>query len=465
MRCRLIFVCLLLLSFLIPSVVSHAAPPEREYETRVLHDHNDDSVVVLQGKHGFDAIALDVREGGNPELGDYLVLRLSLNGGCKPTEPPVPDPSDPTDTPVFDPVAAQEPCGVLSETVQFIAGGQQYEVEFITADGGLNWTGNAAEYVGPESLNDGNRFAIEGWIPFAHLGLEPGAELTDWFVVGRWGEETTDNMPAGADNQRSVADPLEAAFDIGSYALRTPDYFVDVTADAVQLSLDSAALRATVTLEITNVLETPQTIQLALPNPTGVIMESLSPDLDLAAGASGIMKVRVTAVSDHDLSDDIIFYALTNLGGSNIITISVKFEALATPSSIVSPEIPPGETFSFRFITPGQFHYHQHHMDEVTGRIDIIEYDSDLPQFVSHDVVWELNDAGQFAFIPADLTINAGDTVVWHNNGNSDIQIMGTTGDEDHSAHVHPEDEGIPAPSLVFLAFGIVAIALFLRRK
>ena len=64
MRTKLLFASLLLLlsTLAIPGTMAHAAAAPPTHETRLLHDHNDDSFVVLAGKHGFDAIALDARE-------------------------------------------------------------------------------------------------------------------------------------------------------------------------------------------------------------------------------------------------------------------------------------------------------------------------------------------------------------------------------------------------------------------
>ncbi|HUR25021.1 MAG TPA: hypothetical protein VM327_03280 [Candidatus Thermoplasmatota archaeon] len=200
----------LLVAVLSPSAAGHEAPPPRAFETRILHDHNDDSVIVLAGKHGFDAIALDVREARLSTGEDALVLRLLLNGGCNANAP-----SD---------------CPTLREVVRFKGPSGPQQVAFETADGGVTWMGNAASYVGPEPLNDGTRFAVEAWVPYSSFGGAEGAALEDWFVEGYGGGQSADDMPAGA--VPGLPDPLGAAFDIGAYALGSRKY-VSLAAEAV----------------------------------------------------------------------------------------------------------------------------------------------------------------------------------------------------------------------------------------
>ncbi len=197
-------VCLLLAA---PLAAAHAAPAPRDFETRLLHDFNDDSGVVLAGKHGFDTIALDVREGRSPVGQPVLILRLLLNGGCDANLP--------------------SECPTLSEVVQFTTNGSQHELTFETADGGATWTGDALHYVGPMGINDGDRFAIEGWFSMSSIGLTTGSVLTDWFVAGFSGDASADNMPEGI--APGIPDVAGGSSQLESYTVGSPDIYADLT--------------------------------------------------------------------------------------------------------------------------------------------------------------------------------------------------------------------------------------------
>lgn len=262
----------LLLLALAPLAAAHAAPPARAFETRILHDHNDDSAIVLAGKHGFDAIALDVREAWLPGQGNALVLRLLLNGGCN------------ADLPTA--------CPALREVVSFEAPGGAAEVTFETSDGGATWSGSAATYVGPESLNDGTRFAIEGWVPFASFGGSPGATLESWFVHGYAGEEPADDMPAGA--VPGLPDPLGAAFDAGSYVLGAPDGYMRAEPPTAPAN---GTPGATVDLpfRLANLVALPQDATFAVNGTAVVLSGGTSVDaLALAPNFTADLVLRVT---------------------------------------------------------------------------------------------------------------------------------------------------------------------------
>lgn len=245
----------LLLALLAPPAAAHAAPPPRAFETRVLHDHNDDSLVVLAGKHGFDAIALDVREAALPTGEDVLVLRLLLNGGCNAELP--------------------TPCPTLRHLVRFDGPAGPAEVTLETADGGATWTGSAARFAGPEPLNDGTRFAIEAWVPLASFGGAAGDALGSWFVEGFAGEDPGDDMPAGA--VPGAPDPLGAAFDIGSYTLGRREY--------VRLEAGGPGANATATGPAGATVEVPLTVANLAPLEQAAAFNVSGPATLLADGA------------------------------------------------------------------------------------------------------------------------------------------------------------------------------------
>ncbi|MHB1260119.1 MAG: hypothetical protein ACYC2H_00240 [Thermoplasmatota archaeon] len=292
-----------LLVALAPLVSGHAAPPPRPFETRLLHDHNDDSAIVLAGKHGFDSIALDVREARLPSGEDALVLRLILNGGCNeqvPTE-----------------------CPALREVVRFEAPDGPHEVSFETSDGGVTWTGNAAKYVGPEALNDGTRFAIEAWAPYASFAGSTGTTLTGWFVEGYAGEATADDMPAGA--VAGLPDPFGAAYDAGTYTLADREY---LRLEAATTNLTGPANATTdVTLRLANLVGLEQNASIAIDGPAVIVSpEASTGTLALAPNFTAELVLRVT---------------LTNGPSTVNVTVATPLGGFARLALDATGEVPP----------------------------------------------------------------------------------------------------------------------------
>ena len=433
---------LTLLLAALPLASGHAAPAPAAYETRLLHDHNDDSI-FLTGEHGFDTIALDAREAHLADGTPALVLKLILNRGCDDTSP--------------------DPCGDLSLDVQFNAGGAARSVLFTTADGGATWTGDAVRYSDPIDLNDGTRFAVEGWIPMDAYGLAPGVEATDWFVAA-------DNMPEGA--VPGYPDPLMEAFDIGTYAVKAPDFYLNMTlsdVDAIEAGQSAAPVVA-----VENLLNVPQRVTIRV---DGVNASSI----DLAGLASG----NVTLDLAPEESRNYTLTAASSLGGYERSVLPVKVHKPMHGGSdgghgdeghgdedhgdghgghgaalIVSHDVLEGDEYRLVLNETGSFNYHNHHDKKVVGVVHVHEADGS-PE--THTIRYD------GAFDPAELDAKVGDTVVWINDVPETLQVMGAFGEHEHD-HDHGTDtdgtvdEEAPAIGLVALGLGLVALAVVARR-
>lgn len=458
-----------LTALLVPLADAHAAPDPREFEVRLLHDYSDDFPLGTTGGPGFDAIALDARE-AYLDGEAALVLRLILNGGCPDGSPDCPE---------------------LTHTIQFTANGTAHEYDVTSSDGGATFTGDAARYDGPRGINDGNRFAVDVWIPFAELGVSAGSVLSDWFVVGDIGGVPGDDMPEGLVPMQPEAEPV--AFDIGEYAVRAPDYYLSLDAAVTSLELKPDATES-VSLSISNLVDLEQEVTFNVSTDEGltatllddggteVTTQALAPrfngslalDVQAAEGADGFVTVQ----------------AATGLGALETFRLPVKAHAETVDESFLqSPDILSGESWSHTFQTAGVFSYHNHHSPAIQGTITIqgahdgmdddsmsMEDDGMAMEAETHTVVFDGS-----VFEPAEMTISVGDTVVFQNDGEGMLMIMGGVSDDgsvDHD-HMNHGDDGhddhsgdhsddtalIPSLSALLVLMAAIGLAFLVRRR
>ncbi len=421
----------LLLTSLVPLADAHAAPAARSFETRIMHDHNDDSgFLTAQNKHGFDAIALDVREGYDLSTGPVMIFRLMLNGGCN-----------------TSPLAGE--CPELSHVVKFKADGEEQSVRFATADGGATWSGDAARFEGPLDLNDGTRFAVEAWVPMASIGV--GSVLTDWFVEGYAGTATADNMPEGA--VPGYDDPLDAAFVVESYTVKAPDFYLAAEAGPANVTGKAGeALRWT--FNVTNLLADTQTVSFTTVGlPAAIERGSVLASDEMAPNVTRSYEVVLTPAS----SGSVTVIMTTDLGGATAVAFSVKLPVPNTGLTFQSGDVAAGGNFSHTFGKTGTVDYHDHGTG-ATGKI-VIGAAGATPK--THTIVFD-----GAAFAPAELNISVGDTVIWQNDGDA-MKIMGAPG-HDHGDHDHGDehdDKESPGAPLLLVALGLLGAVFVARRK
>jgi hypothetical protein len=189
--------------------VAHEAPDPRDYETRLLHDWNDDCGGDGGGATGacrgsLDLIALDLQERHDAALGHLAVFRFILDEGA---------------------------AGAQRVTLALDAGGAR-TFELRTSDG-RSFTGTGFDRVGGAvPLGDGTRFAVEAVVKASSLG-GTGATLSGFRLEAHSGAGRGDLMPGGCQN--TVGDCIDAGrsdsqYVRPSYALRGPGYYVSVAA-------------------------------------------------------------------------------------------------------------------------------------------------------------------------------------------------------------------------------------------
>lgn len=147
--------------------------------------------------------------------------------------------------------------------------------------------------------------------------------------------------------------------------------------------------------------------------------------------------------------------------------------SVAAEGDYESPSLGPGETFSHTFDKAGSSYYHCHPHPMMQGDITVESSEGSAPQ--THVVKIVENGATQstWGFEPAELTIRAGDTIEWVNEGKADHLVMGwvrTSGEAagsddghdhgDHGQDAHESPAGLLLPILGMLVF----VALWRRR-
>lgn len=346
---------------LLPLAGAHAPPPAKEYEMRILADYNDD---WFGTQHGHNLVSLDLREAYNATLGDnVLIFRLMISGGYageNPVANPLPKPA------------------ALRDVITFKADGQDKGLEFVTADN-VAFTGTFDAVYGPEPVlvdgaQDGTRVFVTGIARFSSLGIQAGSKLTGWFVNGFADTTAADNMPEGLAPGAPEPPGTDGQvwFDIGEYTVRAPDYYVSLTASALELTLGAAipdeagnetghdeeevpkeghdadageghdenatadagageALNETATIRITvtNLLaDTPQTIRVAA-TAVGLTLDlgnGSARTIDLAGGAS--QDIELTITTTHESGDiPVHIMATSGLDGTAMTLLNVTVKA------------------------------------------------------------------------------------------------------------------------------------------
>lgn len=97
--------------------------------------------------------------------------------------------------------------------------------------------------------------------------------------------------------------------------------------------------------------------------------------------------------------------------------------------------IAPGSTYSFTFEAAGDVSYHCHPHPWMRGNVTIEEAHGHGAPQTHHVEVVDGASPADYRFVPENLTIHAGDTVVWHNNGTMQHHVM-------DDALMHEHDDG-----------------------
>ena len=224
---------------------AHGAPNPRSMDTRILHDYNDDCGGHdlgdnCRGTH--DLIALDLREAYDDELGDVVVFRLILDQGTA--------------------------GATLRDVVSIKAGSATKSYEFRTSDD-ASFTGTFERVSGPHDLGDGTRFAVEGTVRLATLGVASGDRLSEFSVRAYRGATEGDLMPGtyrtalGTDGPEPASEQGDPTFfRAPSYRLKGPVQYASMQADRSSVQVPSGG-EVLVSLDVRNLLnDQAQTVRL-----------------------------------------------------------------------------------------------------------------------------------------------------------------------------------------------------------
>ena len=290
---------------LLPAASAHEAPSPRDYETRLLHDWNDDcggdgGAATGACRGSLDLIALDVQERHDPVLGHAVAFRFLMDKGA----------------------------GGSQRVTLTMDGGRSFELA--TSDGAA-FTGTGFDRVGAAaSLGDGTRFAVEAVARASSLGGS-GATLSGLKVEAAGGSGVGDFMPGGCNSA------IGACIDAGqsasqyirpAYPLRGAGYYVTLTGPA------AAEAGGITELGIRNDLRrSAQSVTLTATD--GAMFH------DAAGQEKAAIKVELAGAQSataHLLakggSGTVTVTAVTDLGGRSTLTLPVT--ATATSSSTSS---------------------------------------------------------------------------------------------------------------------------------
>lgn len=317
--------CALVLGvFLLPVVSAHSSPDPRTFETRLLADCVDDRGHGIST--GYDIHSLDIWEfwDGTQEM---IGFRLILNGG-----------------------------GDTTITLTFDQDGDAKEYGWIHSNDAWSGTGFAhAER--RDDVDDGDRFALIGLVPYDELGGED-AVLSDFFVQTSQSLTGNDEMPgAGPANPECTPDgqnktPYERPdYTLGekdverAYLGKIPDeqtiglladneYFFDVT-----MNNKITGLKQRVTLEI---LESTGDATVQFHQPGGEYAATADLELNSRTNPGSERLIHLAFNAPEGASGSVTIALATQVvlkdgttqpGGYAVRTIDYRVEDEATPST------------------------------------------------------------------------------------------------------------------------------------
>lgn len=313
LSCRTVrYLALFALLLLVPSALAHGAPPERSFESRLLHDCVDDYFggdgFGSSNRDGYDIHSLDVREAWSQALGNHVVFRIILNGE-----------------------------GQTTVTLSLKADGASKS--YAWSGSGTSWTGtfDKVTVIGSNVIQDGDRIALEGAVKFTTLGVAVGDSLRDYKLVGSNGGDTHDSVPGDDTGALSSCDDSEV-YARPDYKLRGPVQYVDADFDQTSIqvpagreefvTLDLENLLSDAAQRITVTLEGGDAVRLHDPR-TNKYVETGSFDLDKkrSGGTSHLTFIHVAVAGDAASSGTATATITTDLGGR--IVRSLDYTVLA----------------------------------------------------------------------------------------------------------------------------------------
>lgn len=453
----------LLLVSPLTGVAAEHAPAVRDLDTRVLLDTTasgdygdlvDEGALVYEGGHDF--LALDVREAYGPDAAPGVYLRLYYR------------------------IPPEGELGTdLEDLVRVSAAGEEAMASF-KSDGQSFTPAEALTWVGEPVNIVNDTWAVDGFAPYAALNVTAGDTLATFRIQAKVGDAVKDIAPgtyyttlSGLTGAETPGQPTGAeAGEDYDYILQGPAALLEASLDMEKLDLRAQNGSATATWTIQNEVALAQDVALSVRGPDGLLVELEPQELTLDADASATVTVTITP-GDTVGEGDLKLEALSDLGGFAVTALPI-LGAVGSDASVVAPLLRTGETFEHTFTTIGTFDYHCHPHPWMQGAITI-EPAANGSQPQTHQVTIaepDPDDSQAWGFKPAELTIHAGDTVVWTNEGAMQHNIHGAVGggdpdhehgeEHDHADHDHGDNDTPAVPLLLVLA---VLLAALLRRR
>lgn len=135
-----------------------------------------------------------------------------------------------------------------------------------------------------------------------------------------------------------------------------------------------------------------------------------------------------------------------------------------------SGDIDPGETYAYTFqeLEEGLY-YHCHPHPQMWAMVHVLENRTEGTT-THHVEIYEVADFDEWGYAPQHLSIEVGDTVVWHNNGTlrHTVSPGNPNGDDGHPhdhGDAHPHDESTDTPALPPLLLGAALVGLVALRR
>ncbi len=418
---------------------------------------------------GHDILALDVREAYDPTtLDGALYFRITNTGG-------IPE------------------RGTLSEIIHFTLDGTPHQFTFQTTDGTSYTSPDFDAVYTLESPQ--NTTSAEGMIRYKTLGLTidsaPGTTLADLRVEGRVGINPADHAPGTWTLHGVTVPDAEGQPTATSYTMQGPATLLELTTSspiAQPLTNEEPhghhddghdhfnPITYHATLSLTNPLpETAQNVMLTIETTRGyeahhnlLLIDPLQPGDPLVILEGGTStEVPLTITQNENWRGTITIQATTPLGG--LAQTTIPFNGPAPSSLVVSSGLlTTGQNYTHTFTQAGILEYHCHPHPFMTGHITI---EPAATGTSTHHLIHIRDGADEdfatWSFEPATLTIQAGDTVEWINEGQHSHDVRGTIQAEPKHHHDHdiqePKDTpGTPTP-LLLVTLATVALAILKR--
>ncbi len=239
-----------------PIVLAHGASTPADPFTRLLADQNDDcggdgGAATGSCRGSDDLLALDVQEKWDNAAGHVLVFRFSLDKGKT--------------YPVANTLTFSSPAGIKTLSMK------------TTDDGAFQNNGGFDQISSIASLNDGNRFIVDGIVKASTLGLNLGDTLSAFKVESKANNNLGDFMPGGCKTSLGTDCPAPApgsdttSYSKPSYALQGTGYYASLSGDGGSIQVPLNGDSDTRQLQVSNLFShKAQTIMVSVEGAEGV---------------------------------------------------------------------------------------------------------------------------------------------------------------------------------------------------